>query len=347
MIRLPAEWEPQDAVLLTWPHKNTDWQRLLERAITTYFALLEQLLDYVPVIIAVSPELVSELCAEVDKKFSKKRYTAHLFSVPCNDTWTRDHGPITVELDDGLQVQDFIFNGWGNKFAVDFDNDITAKLTHLGAFGGTPVNTVPVVLEGGAIESDGAGTLLTTSQCLLNPNRNPHMNKGDIERALRETLGVKRVLWLDHGYLVGDDTDSHIDTLARMAPEDTITYVKCDDVSDEHFAELSAMEAELQQFRTLHNCAYHLIPLPWPQAKYCEDGHRLPATYANYLVTNGAVLVPIYNDVKDGEAMAQIGKAFPGRDIVGVDCLALIEQHGSLHCVTMQLPRGSLDLGNT
>ncbi len=257
------------------------------------------------------------------------------WDLPTNDTWARDFGPITIEEDGRPVLLDFTFTGWGGKFAAEKDNAVSRKLHAAGAFGTTPLRTVDLVLEGGSIESDGQGTLLTTTECLLNPNRNPHLSREQIEEQLKSELGVSTILWLEHGYLAGDDTDAHIDTLARLCPDKTIVYVACDDPADEHFAPLKAMEQELEQF-----AGYRLLPLPWPGAKYDSEGHRLPATYANYLVINGAVLVPTYNDPADSLALEVVGKAFPDREIIGIDCSTLILQHGSLHCITMQIPEG-------
>ena len=193
------------------------------------------------------------------------------------------------------------------------------------------------VLEGGSIESDGAGTLMTTSQCLLSPNRNEHLTQPQVEEFLKSSFGVERVLWINHGYLAGDDTDSHVDTLARFCDVDTIAYVQCDDKTDEHYASLKLMERELKSFKTLEGNPYRLIPLPMADARY-EGEQRLPATYANFLIVNGALLVPTYRSPKDEQALSALREAFPDREVVGVDCSALIHQHGSLHCVTMQLP---------
>ena len=236
---------------------------------------------------------------------------------------------------------DFGFNGWGLKFASHLDNLVTRRLHETGLFAAQR-RTMGLVLEGGSIESDGRGTILTTAECLLNQNRNPHLEQKAIERELLAAFGADRILWLNNGYLAGDDTDSHIDTLARLCPEDTIAYVRCDDPADEHYQALSALENELKALKTRDGGAYRLIPLPWPKACFDDDGERLPATYANYLVINGAVLVPTYRDENDAAALAAIGEAFPGREIIGIDCLPLILQHGSLHCVTMQLPTGTL-----
>ena len=202
--------------------------------------------------------------------------------------------------------------------------------------------TQGLILEGGSVESDGKGTLLTTRECLLSPNRNPHLDQAAIEQELARCLGADHFLWLAHGYLAGDDTDSHIDTLARLAPDDTILYVHCDDPEDEHFPALAAMEKELAAFRTKGGKPYRRLPLPWPKARFDGEGNRLPATYANFLIINHAVLVPTYRDPKDSEALAVVAEAFPGREVIGIDCLPLIFQHGSLHCITMQLPEGVL-----
>jgi len=225
------------------------------------------------------------------------------------------------------------------KFAANYDNQITRQLFDKEAFGIEFDYQVCLdfVLEGGSIESDGEGTLLTTAECLLSDNRN-NKSKVEIETRLKQLFGLKQVLWLHHGFLAGDDTDSHVDTLARLCSTDTIAYVKCDVFSDEHYAELKKMELELQSFRTSNNQPYNLIPLPMADAVYV-DNERLPATYANFLIINRTVLFPTYKSPKDELAKQQLQKAFPDREIVGIDCLALIKQHGSLHCVTMQYPK--------
>ncbi len=311
--RLPAEWEPQDAVLLVWPHAQSDWGAVLTEVRQTVQTIIAAIERFEPVIL-IRPDA---------------------WDVPTNDTWARDFGPITIEEDGKPVLLDFVFTGWGGKFEAENDNAVSGKLHACGAFGATALREVDLVLEGGSIESDGQGTLLTTTQCLLNPNRNPHLSKEQIEERLKSELGVTTILWLEHGHLMGDDTDAHIDTLARLCPGKTIVYVACDDPADEHFAPLKAMEQELEQFS-----GYRLLPLPWPAAKYDCEGHRLPATYANYLVINGAVLVPTYNDPADAQALEVIAKAFAHREIIGIDCSTLILQHGSLHCITMQIPEG-------
>jgi len=337
--RLPAEWEAQDGVLLAWPHETSDWHPVLNLVepvfieIIRHISRFEQVLVVVPDIEEIRRKLVAAEVA-IDR--------VSLFAIPSNDTWSRDFGPITVYRNGCPLLLDFGFNGWGLKFAADQDNRITARLQEASAFGAVPRQIPGLILEGGSIESDGTGTLLTTAECLLGPNRNPHLDRAGIEAELRRWLGAQRILWLENGYLAGDDTDSHIDTLARLCPNDTIVYVTCDDEQDEHYSALKNMEAELRAFRTRDGRPYRLLPLPWPSAKYDDAGERLPATYANYLVINDAVLVPVYNDPQDAAALAVIGQAFPERAIIGIDCSPLILQHGSLHCVTMQLPRGVL-----
>jgi agmatine deiminase len=219
---------------------------------------------------------------------------------------------------------------------------VTPRLKDHGLFGAHHLRTIHFILEGGAIESDGRGTILTTRSCLANPNRYGHCTQAEIEAALARFVGATRVCWLHNGYLMGDDTDGHVDMLARFAPHDTLVYTACDAPGDEHYPALSEMAEELSGLRTREGHPYRLLPLPWPAPVFDEEGHRLPASYANFLVINGAVLVPTYNDPSDPAALEVVGHAFPGRKIVGIDASTLIRQHGSLHCVTMQLPKGLL-----
>lgn len=337
---LPPEWAPQSAVQLTWPHAEGDWAPHLALVEPSFVEIARQISLRERVLIACND---ADHLAHVRALLTRAGVAmaqVRLFAVPSNDTWARDHGPITV-LDGGRPLLlDFGFNGWGLKYRANLDNQITRRLHGLGAFGDAPLQTISMILEGGSIESDGAGTLLTTRQCLLSPNRNPHLDQAGLEAELRRCFGVERVLWLHHGYLAGDDTDSHVDTLARLCDPQTIAYVRCDDPTDEHYDELQSMEAELRAFRTADGQPYRLVPLPWPAPKFDGEGERLPATYANFLIINGAVLVPTYDDPKDAEALATLAACFPEREIVGVPCAPLILQFGSLHCVTMQIPEG-------
>lgn len=342
---LPAEWAPQSAILISWPHAETDWVDILDEVTECYVRMAYAIAAHQPLIVLVVEGLdVSSLL--------KKRLPQAVFSnitfvvVPkTNDTWVRDYGFLTVQSTGGAELMDFRFNGWGGKFKAEHDNAANRLLFETQLLRGHYVDALDFELEGGGIESDGCGTLLTTAECLLNSNRRrqgdavPTPDKAQVEALLKERLGVERILWLHHGYLAGDDTDSHIDTLARLCPNDTIIYVQCTDTADEHYEALAEMERELQAFRTLENKSYRLIPVPFPDA--CYDGdERLPATYANFLIMNKVVLVPTYAQPdKDALALKNIQKAFPEREIIGVDCRALIRQHGSLHCATMQFPR--------
>ena len=340
--RLPAEWEPQDGVQLTWVRREGPWglgRKAVEQA---FIDLAVAISRYEPLLLVVED---AAMVASLTALLQQHGVAVDRFRIavsPANDVWARDHGPITIVENDRPVLLNFHFNGWGGKYAFDEDDRITERLHETGVFGATPLRTVDLVLEGGSIESDGAGTLLTTESCLLSPARNPKLSRSDIEQELRIELGAERVLWLAHGYLAGDDTDGHIDTLARLCDRQTIAYISCPDPEDEHFVELAAMEAELRALRTVDGQPYRLVPLPWPRAKLNADGERLPATYANFLIINGAVLVPTYDDPADATALAIIATCFPSRNVLGVPCLPLIQQYGSLHCVTMQLPSGVL-----
>jgi len=338
--RLPAEWELHGAVLLSWPHAGTDWAYMLDAVTECYVKLAEAIAAEARLII-VGPDLTVP-----------RKCLAHLpaqsvvyVEMPTNDTWARDFGPISVEDGKGYAIADFQFNGWGLKFASCFDNLVTFNLVAKGIITGKYENRRGFVLEGGSIESDGRGTLLTTAGCLLSSNRNAEMDEAQIETYLKDVFGLKKVLWLHHGALAGDDTDGHTDTLARMAPDHTIIYTATDRRDDQHYEELQAMKRELMTFATDDGKPYRLVELPLPEAIYDEYGERLPATYVNYLVIGGAVLMPTYGQPDyDGAAAAALGGAFPGFRVVTVDCRALICQHGSLHCATMQLPTGILNV---
>ncbi len=326
-LRWPAEFEPQSFVQLIFPHAHSDWLPYLDEACETFAEIARQIARFEPCLI---------VCDDIDRVAAYFDDLHNLFftAYRTDDTWARDCSGITVETPGGARIRDFTFTGWGGKFDAALDNAMTVNIA--GCYG-APVDTVDYVLEGGAVESDGRGTVLTTEACLLNPNRNGATTRGAVEKVLRDTLGAQRVLWLGSGYLAGDDTDSHIDTLARFCDENTIAYVRCDDPEDEHFEALKKMEEDLRRFRTAGGDPYRLVALPMTDPVFYED-ERLPATYANFLILDGAVLVPVYGDRHDDEALNIIRGLFPGREIVGVDCRVLIRQHGSLHCVTMQFP---------
>jgi agmatine/peptidylarginine deiminase len=306
--RMMAEWEPQSMVQLTWPHKDTDWAPMLPEITAVYEEMAREIAKREPLLIVAPEEFIS------------------------NDTWARDHGFITVEDHGELVLLDFCFNGWGEKFEAALDNAINRHLYEQGLVRGTYEDHLDFVLEGGSIESDGKGTVFTTTCCLMAPHRNQPLTQAQIEDRLKQYLGAERIVWINHGSLIGDDTDGHIDTLVRICPDDTLLYIG----ADADHPDLLAMEEELRTLRTIDGRPYRLLQLPLPRPIYDGDD-RLPATYANYLVINGAVLVPTYAQPDlDAEALRTIALAYPDREIVPIDCRPVIRQHGSLHCCTMQ-----------
>ncbi len=337
----PAEWAPQDGILLAWPHADTDWRDNLDDVESTYVALLAAITrqqDAVVIVADGSLEArVRTLGGDAGIDFGRVRFV-HL---EYDDTWLRDSGPITLIEGSRHRLLDFRFTGWGGKFDARRDDRIIAGLIERGVFvDGIAHQPVDFALEGGAVETDGQGTLLSTWHCLA--TRHPGKSRDEVEKLLRDTLRVDRFLWLDHGALDGDDTDAHIDTLARFAAPDRIVYQGCDDPDDPHYASLAAMADELARLRTREGHVFQLHALPWARPIYAGGGRRLAASYANFLIVNGAVLMPGYDDVADEAAAAELAKAFPDRHVVIVPCRPLIEQNGSLHCITMQLPEGVL-----
>jgi agmatine deiminase len=342
---LPPEWAAQSGVMLTWPHPYGDWAPMLELVEPVFVELAGAISRREAVLISCHDAAHRHHVAARLRKAGVELQRVRLEVVPSNDTWARDHGPITVFEDHRPLLLDFRFDGWGSKYPAELDDRISADLKTLGAFGDRSMQAIDLVLEGGAIETDGEGTLLTTESCLLHGRRNLGLGRADVAGLLQRHLGVRRVLWLRHGRLAGDDTDGHIDTLARFCDPATIAYSSCDDPADEHFDPLQRMHAELQALRREDGAAYRLVSLPIPAAIRDNDGQRLPATYANFLIINGAVLVPTYGDSADRVALQRLGACFPGREMVPVNCSPLIRQYGSLHCVTMQLPEGVLATG--
>ncbi len=333
--RFPAEWEVNESVIITWPHAETDWAYMLDEVHGCYRNMIAAISQDCNLLIII-PD--NEAADEIAKITNANHKNIRTVVVPTNDTWVRDYGLITtIEANGKPIMNDFMFNGWGMKFAANKDNMVTRELLMSTEIHGEYRNRLEFVLEGGSIESDGNGTLLTTSYCLTSPNRNGGMNESQIEEYLTQAFGLRKMIWLNHGALEGDDTDSHIDTLARFAPRNTILYVSCDDKWDTHYGELKDMEWELRHSTNANGEPFTLLPLPLPAPIYDEEGCRLPATYANFLILPFSVLVPTYAQPEnDRKAIEQIAKAFPGRKIIGIDCRALIKQHGSLHCATMQ-----------
>jgi agmatine/peptidylarginine deiminase len=335
--RFPAEWEPQSAVLIAWPHADTDWAARLGDVEETYIALVAAITRFQPVLICVADD---DLQTYAEARLRSARIDlakVRFLPVEYDDTWLRDSGPITLKDGDGFRLLDFRFTGWGGKFEASRDDQLIENLESTGTFLKSSRQSIDFALEGGAIETDGTGTLLSTWQCLH--ERHPDSGREDITRKLAAWLQQDRVLWLDHGYLEGDDTDAHIDTLARFAAPDAIVFQACDDPTDSHHAELKAMGEEIAALRTRDDQPYRLFPLPWAKP-IIDEGRRLAASYANFLIINGAVLMPAYGDEADAHAQAVLAEAFPEREIVAIPCRPLIWQNGSLHCITMQLPGG-------
>ncbi len=321
--RLPAEWERQEGVMVAYPHGKSDWTCCLDEIKKSYKEIIKAISLY---------EKCLVVCDDIKSVKNELRDIINnniIFTqAKTNDTWIRDYGAIDVAIDDKIVSYDFIFNGWGDKFDAKLDNKLNYTLYKNGIFSNKLIKQ-DLVLEGGSIDTNGDGVLLTTSKCLLNPNRNPTYSKKEIEKRLKGLFGIKKIIWLENGNLVGDDTDSHIDTLARFLDKNTIAYVKCYDKNDEHFKELDKMEKELQK------TDFKLIPLPLPHPIY-RNKERLPATYLNFLFINKALLLPVYNDKYDKKVIDIFENFYPKIDIIPIDSNTLIREHGSLHCSTMQ-----------
>lgn len=340
---LPAEWHRQTCVQLTWPHEDTDWAPYLDDITCTFVQIAKAVASYESLVVAARhPDEVRQLLA--DSLNADQMRCVRIVECDNDDTWARDHAFITLVptgTDAAMRqcrLLDFRFNGWGDKFAADKDNLVNLTLYNRHVFGGQRVSCDDFVLEGGSIESDGQGTILTTSMCLMAPHRNQPLTQDEVEGVLKERLCARKVVWIDHGKLIGDDTDGHVDTIVRLCPDNTILYVGCDDESDPQYADFCALERQLQGITNAYGQPFRLMRLPMPRPIY-DGADRLPATYANFLILNGAVVVPTYNqDDNDARALSVVAEAFPGYDIVGIDSRTIIRQHGSIHCLTMQYP---------
>lgn len=341
----PPEWAEQSSVLIAWPFGSGDFSPWLADVESTYCLIAAAIAARQPLLIACRNR---EHRRHVESRLFGQRAKLEritLLELPYNDVWVRDTAPLSITAADGAALLDFRFNGWGGKYDHENDAKLAARLHATGIFPSTALQAVDMVLEGGSIETDGCGTLLTTARCLLNPNRNPNLDRNRIEARLREHFGVARILWLHHGHAEGDDTDAHVDTLARFCDTETIAYTACDEPADPLYGDLRSMEQELAGFTTPAGAAYRLIPLPIPRPILDEDGNRLPATYANFLIVNGAVLVPVYDDPCDQIALDRLATCFPDRDLIAIPATPLIRQYGSIHCMTMQFP-SSVPLGS-
>ena len=345
-INLPAEWEQQNAIMLTWPNNQSYWQNTMHE--------IENVFQQVAIEVSKRQKLIIS-CFDVEhkahiltllQKSAANLSNVSLNIVKANDIWVRDHGPITVLKDNKPLLLDFTFTGWGYKYPAKLDNELTKNLHTQQVFNNTPIKTIDFAIEGGGIETDGKGTLLVTKSCILCEKRNPQLSQDKVEEILKTNFGVNRILWLENGELEGDDTDGHIDTLVRFADPHTLLYVTCDNEADANFTSLNKMAKELQNFKDYQGKPYNLIPLPSPKIKYADfDGKRLPLTYANFLIINNAVLVPTYNDANDANdalALKIISETFKDREIIAIPSMPVVQWYGSIHCMTMQLPRGVL-----
>jgi agmatine/peptidylarginine deiminase len=327
MKHLIAEFERQSFTQIIFPHKKSDWVEYLEEAERNFVEIINAVTKYQNCLV---------VCDDIAKVKAKLQKSKRLLFVEytSDDTWARDCSALCVKDAHKSKLLDFTFNGWGDKFEATKDNAMNQNIHKCYK---NEMHSIAFILEGGAVESNGEGLLLTTSECMLNKNRNKNLSKEQITEQLKESFGATNILYLNHGYLAGDDTDSHIDTLVRFIDTSTLMYVSCRDREDEHYRELKLMEEELKVFAKEYNLT--LIALPF-SSKVEFEGERLPATYANFLFVNGAVLVPTYGVKEDKEALEIFEKTFSDREIVAIDCQTLIKQHGSLHCVTMNFASG-------
>lgn len=315
MIKSIAEWSEQECLILALPHEKTDWKPYLREILQGYEKFVKVASAFQKVLL-IAP---SEKDFEPFSHFENVEF----FKYTCNDTWIRDFGAIDVLEKDKLKSLDFIFNAWGDKFESTLDNALNEAL--FSQKFKTRLESIDLILEGGSVDFNGNGVMLTSTYCLLNSNRNAHLNQAELEKKLKEIFGLRDIIWLENGFILGDDTDRHIDTLARFIDEDTIAYCICEDESDPHFKPLKAMEAELSK------TPFKLIPLPLPKAINYE-GRRLGATYANFVFVNGGLIMPFYGDKNDERIQKILEKALPNRKIVGVDARVFLRQNGSLHC---------------
>ncbi len=340
--RLCAEWEPQSGTMIAWPHESTDWGPILEAVENVYVELAHQITRGQDLLVCCYDARHQNAIGSLLSAAGIDQSRMHFCEVRYNDTWIRDYGPVCVDAGGHVELHDFRFDGWGGKFAASQDNLVTREVHRQGYFPHTPLHFHDWVLEGGSIDGDGQRALLTTRTALLDTRRNPGITEAQVEAGFANLFGVQTVLWVDQVVLAGDDTDGHIDTLARFCDASTIAYTASADRKDSQYASLRQMENLLQSLRQADGSPYRLVPLGLPAPRYDRDGQRLPVNYANFVITNAAVLMPLYNDPADAAARAALQRCFPGREIVGIDSLPLIQEAGSLHCATLHLAAGVL-----
>jgi agmatine/peptidylarginine deiminase len=334
MTRFPAEWEKQSAVLIAWPHETGDFSNRLAAVEQSYSIIADTITQYQKLIIVCRDDTHQQYI----QTLTSNHDDIDFIHATVNDIWVRDTVFLSVEEEGEIIHLNFLFNGWGEKYQHQNDNALNHKLLNAKPFKGKAYKDIDFILEGGSVESDGIDTILTTKQCLLNPNRNKGLTQQEIEQQLLRHLGAKRVFWLDQENLSGDDTDAHIDTLVRFCSANAIAYTSCEDADDLHYTSLKYMERQLQDLRTQAGDPYHLVPLPLPKPIYDEEGQQLPANYANFLIINHAVMVPAYGDPMDEIALQRVADCFPQHEVIPIPCRPLVHQYGSLHCMTMQFP---------
>ena len=329
---LLPEWTPQEAVILAWPDKHTDWQPHLAEVRAVYLAIIKQLNEgQTPVILLISAAEISALQSQLSAQAK-----VLLVKADYNDTWVRDYGFLSCQSENGIQTLEFTFNGWGNKFDARKDNQINQKV--LANLCRLALKSLPLIAEGGALEIDQHGHLLSTQLCLTNPQRNGVLSLAEYENVFAQQLGTKRFTAFKNGHLAGDDTDGHIDTLVRFTPDKGLVIQSAyNRPEDEHFVDLGALVQECRSSLPEHQI--YELPLPFIVN---EAGQRLPASYANFLISNQQILLPIYGEPEDKLALTLMQNAYPLHKIVPINCLPLVQQFGSLHCITMQVPVGTL-----
>jgi agmatine deiminase len=332
--RIPAEWEPHAATWLSWPRREgISFPESLDRVLPALRAMVEALVESEQVCINVCNGAHEAEARAVLAGLSMERVSFHL--IPTNEPWCRDHGPIflTRDVDPKLAVVDWDYNAWGNKYPpFDLDEVVPSRVAEILD---VPLFYPRMILEGGSIEVNGSGTLLTSESCLLNPNRNPQLSRDKIEQRLRDFLGVREILWLGPG-IAGDDTDGHIDDLARFVSERTVVAVVEENRDDENYEPLQENLARLREME-IGGRRIDIVTLPMP-GRIVREGLRLPASYANFYVANTCVLVPTFADPNDEAALSILQKSFPNRRVIGIDCRELIWGLGTFHCLTQQQP---------
>jgi agmatine deiminase len=335
---MPAEWAPHRATWLSWPHNLETWPVQLEHVREAWVQMILALSPHEKVCLLVNDDPMRLDVSMRLKTAGALMENVTLIEIPTVDVWMRDYGPTFIvrsRADEPLALNDWIFNGWGGKYKAYEDDDQVAK--SIAELLAVPVFAHVLVLEGGAIEVNGAGICLTTEQCLLNKNRNPHLSRAEIEQFLNESLGVSQIIWLGEG-VAGDDTDGHIDDIARFVDATTIVCTAEDDPKDANYAPLQENLERLQGARDQHGSRFDLIILPSPRPLFCQ-GSRLPASYANFYIANEVVLVPIFDDPGDQKALGILGELFSTRKAIGIRCADLVAGLGAIHCVTQQEPQ--------